>query len=117
MLNVAIKEAVELHFADRLAAPPEIHQDALLLNLDNGVAMELRFASPEEYAIVWHWGDASMRIDTAPLHRDLPSFPNHFHDAANNIRADALTHPGKAPWDNVCTVLDAVLSDPLLQNE
>lgn len=115
MLNVVIKEAVEQHFAHRLAEPPEVHQDALLLSLDNGVAMEMRFASPDEYAIVWHWGDAELRIDTASLHRELDSFPNHLHDADGSLRIDSLTTPGKDPWDNACAVLDAVLADPLLQ--
>lgn len=115
MLNFVIKEAVERHFASRLAQPPEIYQDALRLSLDNGIAMELRFASAEEYAIAWRWGDAELRIDTAPLHRDLHSFPNHLHDAEGKVRSDALTSPGKDPWDNVCAVLDAVLADPLLQ--
>ena len=115
MLNIAIKDAVEQHFASHLAQPPEMHQDALLLSLDNGVSLELRFASPEEYAIAWRWGDAELRIDTAPLHRDLESFPNHLHNADGILRADTLTRPGTDPWGNVKAVLDAVLADPLLQ--
>ncbi|HEY6896155.1 MAG TPA: hypothetical protein VI279_02755 [Rhodocyclaceae bacterium] len=115
MLHLTIKEAVEGRYGDALAAAAELSQDALLLSLKNGVVIELRFAAADEYAIAWRYGDAELRIDTAPLHRELASFPNHLHDAAGELRADPLTKPGAEPWDNLCAVLDALLVDPLLQ--
>lgn len=116
MLHLALKEALDQQFSDALVAPAELRQDALLLSLRNGVALELRFANTDEYAITWHWGDAELRIDTAPLHRDLASFPNHLHDADGVLQADRLTRPGAEPLDNVRAVLEAVLTDPLLAN-
>lgn len=114
MLHLALKEALDQHFADALAEPVELRQDALLLSLRNGVALELRFASPAEYAIAWRWGDAELRIDTAPVHRALSTFPNHLHDANGELRADHLTKPGADPLNNIRAVLAAVLADPLL---
>ena len=89
---------------------------AQLLQFDSGLAVELRFASADEYAINLLWGDAEMRIDTAPLHTELKTHPNHFHDVDGVLRDDPLTQPGAAPWDNVRKVIDAVLADPLLQS-
>lgn len=114
MLHLALKETIEQHFAADLAAPLTLLQDALQLQLRNGVVVELRFASTEEYSLAWLWGDAELRIDTAPLHHDLATFPNHLHDADGQLRADPLTQPGRAPWDNVRPLLAALLADPLL---
>ncbi|HEY9380820.1 MAG TPA: DUF6516 family protein [Burkholderiales bacterium] len=115
--HLDLKEKIDAHYADRLDAPVQLAQDALTLRLANGVAVELRFASEQEYAMAWQWGDAQLKIDTAPLHPDLATFPNHLHDANNSLRADPITQPGRDAWENVRNVIDALLADPLLQRE
>jgi len=115
-LHLELKEKIESCYGAQLPAGVELKQDALLLQFDSGLAVELRFASADEYAINWLWGDAEMRIDTAPLHTELKTHPNHFHDVDGVLRDDPLTQPGAAPWDNVRKVIDAVLADPLLQS-
>ncbi len=103
------------HYGERLAGIPVVAQDALTANFDNGLQIELRFASPEEYSIRWQVGDEVFGIDTAPLHRELATFPNHLHAAGGRLLADPLTQPGRAPWDNVQSVLEAVLASPRLE--
>jgi len=112
--HIALKERIDRHFAAQLDAPAQLLQDALLLRFGNGLTMELRFAGADEYAITWQWGDAQLRIDTAPLHPQLATFPQHLHDLHGGVRADPLTRPGRAPWDNARTLIEAVLGDPLL---
>jgi len=114
-IHLALKEQIEDRYRGALARPVELKQDALLVQLNNGVVAELRFASGNEYAINWRWGEVELRIDTAPLHADLASFPNHFHDADGEVRSDAVTRPEREPWDNARAVIEALLSDPLLQ--
>jgi hypothetical protein len=116
MHHAALKEAIDREFAAALVEPAELCLDALLLRLANDVALELRIAGPAEYAMAWRWGDAELRIDTAPLHRELATFPNHLHDADGALCADPLTRPGRDPWDNVRTVIAALLEDPLLES-
>lgn len=111
---MTLKDAIERRYADALTEPVQVRQDALLLALHNGVAMELRFGAAHEYAIAWRWGDAELRIDTAPLHPQLATFPNHLHDAEGKACADPLTNPLREPWHNVRTVIDAVWVSPLL---
>jgi hypothetical protein len=106
--------AIVDQYGQRLAAPPRLNLDAITVALDNGVEIELRFASAEEYVLHWRWGEAELRIDTAPIHPDIATFPNHLHDAEGIVRPDPLTVPGRLPWDNVRAVLDAVLVQPLL---
>lgn len=114
-IHLELGEFIENRFGNRLASAPELRQDALLIALDNGVRMEVRFATPAEYAISWLWGDAELRVDTAPLHPMLGTSPNHLHDAAGEIRADSLTRPGAAPRENLERVIEAVLADPLVR--
>ncbi|SMB27029.1 conserved protein of unknown function [Sterolibacterium denitrificans] len=115
-LHLELKERLEQAYAARLPEGVALHQDALLMNFDTGLALEARFASAEEYTINWLWGDARLRIDTAPLHPELATCPNHFHDVDEQVRPDPLTRPGASPWENLGKVIDALLVDPLLQS-
>lgn len=115
-LHLELKEQIEAHYAAHLPTGVALRQDALMLEFDNGLRMELRFASAHEYLLSWLWGDAELRIDTAPLHPELATQPNHYHDEEGRVHADPLTQPGAAPWDNLRKVIDAVLNDPLLQS-
>lgn len=114
-LHLELKEQIENCYGEQLPAGVNIRQDALQMQFDSGLTLELRFASAEEYSFNWLWGDAEMRIDTAPLHKELESWPNHYHDADGQVHTDPLTQPGAAPWDNVRKVIDTLLAEPLLQ--
>ncbi|MEW5889238.1 MAG: DUF6516 family protein [Pseudomonadota bacterium] len=115
-IHFSLKERIEARYADALAGSPELKQDALLLTLTNDVALEVRFAARDEYSIAWQWGDALLRIDTAPFHPGLATYPNHLHDADGKVRADPLTATERDPGENLCAVLDALLKDPLLES-
>lgn len=115
-LHLQLKAHIEEYYADQLEGELQLKQDALLALFDTGLAIELRYLNSNEYSIQWAWGDAELRIDTAPLHKDLSTFPNHLHDADANLRPDTLTVVGKEPWDNVRKVIDQLLKDPLLES-
>ena len=108
-LHADLKERIEGHYGDRLDGEPRLMQDALIATFDTGLAVELRFASRDEYALHWVWGEAELGIDTAP-----GATPSHLHDEEGKVRADPLTRPGDEPWNNVQALLDALLRDPLL---
>jgi hypothetical protein len=108
--QAAIADRVVEAFGERLTASPRLAHDAVTLEFGDDLAMQARFASDDEYSIEWQRGAQRFRIDTAPLHRGLASFPNHFHDADGSVHADLLTRPGAAPWDNLRAVLEMVLA-------
>lgn len=112
-VHLMLKERIEAHFANRLAEPPRMAQDALLLSFDTGLMMEVRYFSDSEYAIRWTWGDAELCIDTAPLHADLASFPNHVHRDDGTVTEDPLTRTGVESWSNFSGLLEALLVDPM----
>jgi len=114
-LHHLLKEQIVAHYSDQLAIEPQLKQDALQLKFDSGLAMELRYLNRNEYSLQWLWGDAELRIDTAPLHRNLATFPNHLHDADENLRPDTVTQSGREPWDNVRLLIERLLQDPLLE--
>ena len=113
MIHSILKDAIEAEFAQALESA-ELCRDALLVRWRNGLVIELRFANAREYAIGWQWGDAQLRIDTAPLHPHLETFPHHLHDGDGQLRADRVTRPGDSPWDNVRVLVATLLEDPLL---
>lgn len=115
-LHLELQAKIEEHYADQLNGETQLKQDALIAIFDTGLAVELRYLNPHEYSIQWSWGDAELRIDTAPLHKELSTFPNHLHDADAKLRADTLTAPGREPWDNIRQLFDRLLQDPILES-
>lgn len=113
-LHATLAETLGSDFASRLAHPPVLHQDAVVFALDNGTALTVRYAAADAYSLRWQHAGCDCGIDTAALHRELATFPNHLHDAAGRLRADPLTDPAAAPADNVARVLRALLADPAL---
>jgi len=113
-LHLALKEKIEGAYGEALDGGVLLSQDALTLRFTDGVAAEVRFLDAAQYSIQWLWGEALLRIDTAPLHPELATFPNHLHDAEGRVHPDRWTMPDADPWDNLKAVIDALLKDPLL---
>lgn len=111
-----LKERIEREYADRLGAPVQQAQDALVVSFDTGLMVELRYFSADEYSIGWAWGDAELRIDTAPAHPSCASAPHHLHDDAAQLHADPLSVPGTPCWTNLKHLIDVLLVDPLLEH-
>lgn len=114
-VHLLLKGQLEVQYADRLAEPVRLAPDALMLSFDNGLMMEVRYYSAEEYLFNWHWGEASLRIDTAPVHPECTTFPQHLHGADGMILADPVTVPGADCWTNFSNLLDVLLANPLLE--
>ena len=115
-LHLILKNHIESAYADRLAQPLQLAQDALLLSFDTGLMMEVRYFSTEEYSISWRWGDAELRIDTAPVHAENAPSPHHLHNAEALLLPDNITQPGRDSWLNFSRLLNVLLKDPLLDS-
>lgn len=105
-----LKECLQALYDERLDGEILAAQDAVLLRLDNGVALELRVLSADEYAFGWLWGEAALCIDTAPVARA----PSHLHGPDGQVRPDTVTVPGRDPLSNIQSLIDAILRDPML---
>jgi hypothetical protein len=113
-VHMLLKEKLAAYYADCLSEPVRLAQDALLLSFTSGLMMEVRYCNSNEYAINWSWGDAELRIDTAPVHAGCATFPHHLHDHEGRVVADPITQPGTDCWSNFSRLLDALLENPLL---
>jgi len=113
-LHIELGTAIEHAFPDDLEGTIEYRQDVFIVHLKNGVTLEVHYAAADAYSLRWVLGEVESRIDTAPLHPDLATFPHHFHDAAGRIVADPLTRPDATPEDNLHRLIRALLEDPLL---
>ena len=111
-LHLELGSAVEATFSKDLAGPVEQKQDALIVHLRNGVRLDVHYAAPDSYSLRWRHEGSESGIDTAPLHHELATFPNHFHDAGGRILADPVTRPGAPPQDNLQRLIRALLDDP-----
>lgn len=115
IIHMVLKERLETHYAARLTEPIRMAQDALILSFDTGLLMEMRYFSADEYMLSWSWGDAELRIDTAPVHPACPTFPLHLHRDDGTVHADPVTQLGRDSWANVSRLLDELLVNPLLE--
>lgn len=113
-LHFELGSAIEAAFRDDLDSPVEQKQDALTVRLKNGVTLDVRYAAADSYSLRWTFGDAESGIDTAPLHRGLATFPNHFHDAGGRVVADPITRLDALPEGNLQRLIRALLDDPML---
>lgn len=117
MLHLELKEQIESTFDAAQLDSITLCRDALELRLSNGVDLTLRIAGPSEYAMNWRWGEASMSIDTAPLHDTLNTYPNHLHTLDGQVADDPVTEIAVSPWHNVRALIERLLDQPLLGHE
>lgn len=92
------------HFTHLLRKAPEIYPDGLVLTIKDNSILEVRYPKPEEYSFNWVHHQKGFRIDTAPGHRDLGTFPNHLHQG-NEVIPDPVTAIGNSPTENLGEVL------------
>ncbi|MBI5461585.1 MAG: hypothetical protein HY941_05290 [Gammaproteobacteria bacterium] len=115
-LHTQIGEQLVTEFGERLADLPHATHDALDVRFDTGLALQIRYPNLDEYSLRWSYRERTLGIDTAPLHAEIDSFPNHLHDHDGQIRADRHTRPGRPAWDNLRPLIAALLLDPWLNN-
>lgn len=112
-IHLDLARSIETRFAPHLATLPDLKQDALVTTFTNGVTLLIRYAAADAYSLRWHLGERELAIDTAPVHPELATAPNHLHTADGEVVADPLTRCGADPWDNVRALIEALLRDPL----
>ncbi|WP_420474988.1 hypothetical protein [Noviherbaspirillum sp. ST9] len=115
-VHMMLQERLEEAYANRLTEPVALAQDALLLSFDTGLMMEARYFSKEEFSLQWSWGEAELRLDTAPVHGECKGFPRHLHRDDGTVVEDPVGVAAEDPWEGISRLLDVLLVDPLLDN-
>jgi hypothetical protein len=109
MLHHLLSEICEEEFSDLLDGKPRVYYDGLELKFADGSTLLVRYFSGDEYSFHWIREKEDFRIDTAPLHKGLDTFPNHLHDSTGEVKKDGVTDPKDAPEENLRRVIGLVV--------
>jgi hypothetical protein len=84
----------------------EVFDDRLKLVFSDGSVMTVMYPTEEKYSFHWQRADGIIRVDTAPHHHGVKTFPNHIHyGAEKDVRDDTVTDPSNPPEENFRRVL------------
>ncbi len=71
----------------------------------------IRYPVDSKYSFHWQLKDEIIRIDTAPYHRQVSTYPRHMHiGKEDNVVEDSVTEIGNTVEENVKCVLEFVRS-------
>jgi hypothetical protein len=77
----------------------------------DGSYMDIRYPVDSKYSFHWQREEGIIRIDTAPHHRKLSTFPRHMHNGnEDNVVEDSVTRIDNTIEENVKCVLGFVRS-------
>lgn len=78
----------------------ELHPDRVRLSLVDDSWIDVRYPVEDKFSFHWQRGRKIYRIDTAPHHRNIKTYPRHIHlGSENNIVEDNVTEEG-SPEEN-----------------
>jgi hypothetical protein len=88
-------------FSD-VIANAELHADRVRLILIDGSWIEVRYPVADKFSFHWQRQDGTIyRIDTAPHHKGLRSFPRHIHfGSEDTVIEDDVLAANVAPEEN-----------------
>ncbi len=76
---IVIARCAEEHFSDIIIEAPIIFSDKVSLLFIDGSFMDIRYPVDSKYSFHWQLEDEIIRIDTAPHHRQVSTYPRHMH--------------------------------------
>ena len=104
-----VAQCAQEHFSEILKEAPIIFSDKVRLVFVDGSYMDIRYPVDSKYSFHWQREDEMIRIDTAPHHRQLSTFPRHIHiGKEENVVEDSITEMDNTIEENVMCVLGFV---------
>jgi hypothetical protein len=87
-------------FSD-IVADAELRADRLRLILIDGSLIDVRYPMEEKFSFHWQRDDNIYRIDTAPHHKGIRTFPRHIHfSSEDNVIEDYVLRENVSPEEN-----------------
>jgi hypothetical protein len=106
---IVIAQCAEEHFDNILKEMPIIFSDKVRLVFIDDSYMDIRYPVDSKYSFHWQRRDEMIRIDTAPHHSQLSTYPRNIHmGKENNIVEDTITNIDNNIEENVKCVLGFV---------
>jgi len=73
--SIVIARCAEDHFLDIIREAPLIYSDKVRLIFVDGSFMDIRYPVDSKYSFHWQLEDEIIRIDTAPHHNQVATYP------------------------------------------
>jgi len=87
-------------FAD-IVVDAELRADRIRLILIDGSLIEVRYPRAEKFSFHWQRDDRIYRIDTAPHHKGIRTYPRHIHfSSEDNVIDDYVLGEYVSPEEN-----------------
>ncbi len=103
---VIIAQCARVNFPDILSEAPIIYSDKVRLVFVDGSYMDIRYPVDSKYSFHWQFKDEIIRIDTAPHHRQLLTYPRHMHIGKEDcVVEDSITKIDNTIEENVKCIL------------
>lgn len=94
-------------FSDILRSEPVILETKIRLYLVDGSFIDIRYPLKTEYSFHWQKDPDPFRVNTAPDHSELKTFPRHIH-RGGKVKEDTITSFDFSPEDNLRRFLKVV---------
>ena len=108
---ILIAMTAQLNFSDVLAKQPAIFDDRVHLDFIDDTFMEIQYPIDTKYSFHWQRDSEIFRVDTAPHHKNIATYPRHMHEGAeDNVIEDMITSLDNSLEENVKKVLAYVRS-------
>jgi hypothetical protein len=106
---ILIAQCAQDNYSKILGEAPIIFSDKVRLVFFDGSFMDIRYPVDSKYSFHWQREDEIIRIDTAPHHRKLSTYPQHMHiGKEDNVVKDSITKIDNSIEENVKCVLGFV---------
>lgn len=106
---IIIAQCAQDHFSEILSEAPLIFSDKVRLVFVDGSYMDIRYPVDSKYSFHWQCENEMIRIDTAPHHRNISTYPQHIHmGKEENVVEDPITKIDNTIDENVKGVLGFV---------
>lgn len=101
-----LAEIAKEEFKDIVTDTEILHAVRLRLELVDGSTVDILYPMREKYSFHWRQEDKVFRINTAPHHPQIASFPRRMHyENEERIIEDAITSSSASPEENLRRVL------------
>ncbi|MFQ6119880.1 MAG: DUF6516 family protein [Methanosarcinales archaeon] len=104
---IVIARTAQTYFSEILSAEPQIFDDKVRLLFIDDSFMDIRYPMNSKYSFHWRSASNMFRVDTAPHHKNVSTYPRHIH-IGDLVIADTLTSFDNTIEDNVKNVLNYV---------
>ena len=106
---IIIAQCAQEHFSEILSETPIIFSDKVRLVFIDSSFMDIRYPVDSKYSFHWQRDNEMIRIDTAPHHRQLSTYPRHMHiGKEDDVVEDTVTEIDNTIEENVACVLGFV---------